>query len=443
MRRFWSDRSGNIAVLFALAIVPIIGGMGAAVDYSLANSYRTDIQKALDATALSLTKILPADDATVERVGTEYFLANMGNHTLTDLDLSIVQENGFIRLHATGNYKPVVASVLGVGQFQVGANAEARWSLGKVEVALVLDNSLSMNDLGRMTQLKAATHDLLNVLENSAKEPGDAKVAIVPFDGNVKVTATPVNNTWITGATWLRWDLWDDENQTCTTNWSGKKKTTTCVPDAHTTWNGCVTDRNKDPNVNYDTNDTAPTSATTNFPAWQCYNSSLAPILPLTMNWGTVYSTDATTLHGKVNNMTPTGYTNINIGLVWGWHVLSPTQRHTEGAAYETENLSKYIVLMTDGNNTQSRYDSCPINGPCPSIDGRTSATCNAIKAVKKSDGTDAIKIYTIRLINGNATLLQNCATNTSMYYDVQNAGQLSSVFNSIGAEIASLHLSK
>ena len=30
MRRFWSDRKGNIAVIFALAIVPIIGGIGAA-----------------------------------------------------------------------------------------------------------------------------------------------------------------------------------------------------------------------------------------------------------------------------------------------------------------------------------------------------------------------------------------------------------------------------
>jgi Flp pilus assembly protein TadG len=61
MRRFWSDRRGNVALVFALAAIPVFGAMGAAVDYSMASAYRSDIQKALDATALALTKIMPAE----------------------------------------------------------------------------------------------------------------------------------------------------------------------------------------------------------------------------------------------------------------------------------------------------------------------------------------------------------------------------------------------
>ena len=61
---------------------------------------------------------------------------------------------------------------------------------------------------------------------------------------------------------------------------------------------------------------------------------------------------------------------------------------------------------------------------------------CNAIKAA-------GIKIYTIRVINGNASLLQSCASSPSMYYDVDDAAQLSSVFNAIGSQIANLHLSQ
>lgn len=34
LRRFRSDRRGNIAILFGLAVVPIFGIMGAALDYS-------------------------------------------------------------------------------------------------------------------------------------------------------------------------------------------------------------------------------------------------------------------------------------------------------------------------------------------------------------------------------------------------------------------------
>ena len=41
---------------FALAIIPMIGAIGAAVDYSRANSARTAMQAALDSTALILSK---------------------------------------------------------------------------------------------------------------------------------------------------------------------------------------------------------------------------------------------------------------------------------------------------------------------------------------------------------------------------------------------------
>jgi hypothetical protein len=36
LRRFFSDPKGNVAIMFAIAVVPVIGAMGAAVDYSMA-----------------------------------------------------------------------------------------------------------------------------------------------------------------------------------------------------------------------------------------------------------------------------------------------------------------------------------------------------------------------------------------------------------------------
>ena len=41
------DRRGNVTMTFALALIPLIGGLGAAVDYSRANSARTAMQAAL------------------------------------------------------------------------------------------------------------------------------------------------------------------------------------------------------------------------------------------------------------------------------------------------------------------------------------------------------------------------------------------------------------
>jgi hypothetical protein len=162
--------------------------------------------------------------------------------------------------------------------------------------------------------------------------------------------------------------------------------------------------------------------------------------MPLNYNWGTNSNgnSDQTTLHGKINAMQAVGNTNVTIGLVWGWHLLSSTALFTEGATYGTADLQKYIILLTDGDNTENRFSRTE-----SSINARTTAACNNIKAFKDANGKPYIKIYTIRVINGNAALLQGCATDPSMYYDVQNASELTVVFNAIGSEISNLRLSK
>ena len=103
----------------------------------------------------------------------------------------------------------------------------------------------------------------------------------------------------------------------------------------------------------------------------------------------------------------------------------------TGAAAYDAENLTKYVILLSDGDNTRNRFGDST-----NTMNNRTRDTCDGIKG-------DGIKIYTVRLIEGNASLLRACATSNDMYYDVENSSELSGVFSAIGSEIASLHLSK
>ena len=49
IRAFRVAHTGNVTVIFALATIPIIGAVGAAVDYSHVNSARTAMQSAVDA----------------------------------------------------------------------------------------------------------------------------------------------------------------------------------------------------------------------------------------------------------------------------------------------------------------------------------------------------------------------------------------------------------
>src|SRR6266850_97630 len=58
LSRFLKDRRG-VTPMFALAILPVVGLVGAAIDYSRANSLRTGMQSALDATSLAMAKLAP------------------------------------------------------------------------------------------------------------------------------------------------------------------------------------------------------------------------------------------------------------------------------------------------------------------------------------------------------------------------------------------------
>jgi indole-3-pyruvate monooxygenase len=53
------------------------------------------------------------------------------------------------------------------------------------------------------------------------------------------------------------------------------------------------------------------------------------------------------------------------------------------------------------------------------------------------------IRSGAIRVIDGNASLLQGCATNPSMYFDVQDASQLNSVFTAIAQNLANLRIAR
>ncbi len=56
LKAFRTARSGNVAITFAFATLPIVGTVGFAVDYSHANSVKVAMQSALNSTALMLSK---------------------------------------------------------------------------------------------------------------------------------------------------------------------------------------------------------------------------------------------------------------------------------------------------------------------------------------------------------------------------------------------------
>ena len=53
LKHFGSDRSGAVAIIFSLALLPILGFTGLALDYGRMLRAKADIQSAVDAGALA------------------------------------------------------------------------------------------------------------------------------------------------------------------------------------------------------------------------------------------------------------------------------------------------------------------------------------------------------------------------------------------------------
>ena len=304
----------------------------------------------------------------------------------------------------TGSVPTTFTKVFGQPTLNVDVNSQVLWGIRKLEVALALDNTGSMSSNSKMTNLKTAAHNLLTTLKAAAKTDGDIKVAIVPFDTTVNLGTGYKDNDW------FEYDSLKCGRNSCTSsNWKDY-------------WEGCVRDRT----YPYDVQDDPPSTTNSYYPVYDC--GSLTKLMPLSYDW--------TALNTKIDDMTPNGNTDVTIGLVWAWHALTAQAPLSEATA-PAPDLDKVIILLTDGDNTESWKNSNNTKVTSQSaIDTRTGLVCNNIKAAN-------IRIYTVRVINGNASLLQSCATNPTMYYDVQQASQLNGVFGSIAQNLANLRLAK
>jgi Flp pilus assembly protein TadG len=219
---FKSECRGNVSMIFALAIIPIIGAVGAAVDYSHASSVRTSMQAAVDATALMLSK--NAATLTTSQLSTQatnYFNAMFTRTDATNVVLtpSYTTSGGSqIVFTATASVATNFMGLFGISSIPVSASSTVKWGNARLRVALVLDNTGSMSSAGKLTALKTATNNLLTQLQSAATQNGDVYVSIIPFVKDVTVDPSANYN-----AAWIDWTDWEAEPQILDTNKGGAK----------------------------------------------------------------------------------------------------------------------------------------------------------------------------------------------------------------------------
>ena len=442
--RFVADKDGNIAVIFAIALVPILGFVGAAVDYTRANTARSSMQAALDSTALMVSKDLSQGIITTSDISTKaqaYFNALYTNSDAKSVSVSATYTpssatGSYVQVNGSGNVTTDFLKVAGFPTLNFNTSSTATWGSVRMRVAMALDNTGSMADDGKMPAMQSAAKNLIDQLSGLAKTAGDIYISIIPFAKDVNVGASNYNQSWVD---FTDWDNDPASSGTCSKSNRTTKSTCeqhggTWTPD-HSKWTGCVTDRDQ----NYDTTNTAPTTSATRFPAqeYSFYGTKLCdvntspylqPIMPLSYDWSA--------LKTLVGNMQPTGTTNQAIGMAWAWMSLTQSAPLNAPAKDPSYTYKDAIILLSDGLNTEDRWYVSAAQ-----IDARQRILCDNAKNA-------GITVYTIQVntsipADPTSSVLQYCASGPENFFMVTTASQTAAVFSSIGTSLSKLRVSR
>jgi Flp pilus assembly protein TadG len=496
-----ADERGAAAVFFAVGLVLLAPAALGLVDVYLTTTQRAELQDALDTATLYAARSEEIDNTKLTEIGRKALLANL---KLPDeqklLDWSFTLDG--ITITGTATVTPP-----GIGpelwpRTPLQASSEVLRNSNNVEVAMVLDVTGSMS--GEMSNLKTAAKDLVDLVIKDQQQPYYTKIALVPYSVGVNLGGYAaaargplVGPTAITGASktnpvvvtspkhGLKTDdrvrirgvsgmpinndyvvRYVDEDKFSLRNVDGREfnkyqsgGNAYCTREGCEYFNfanadngrttlaasACATERPSD------YTDASPTTAFVG----RHYGASCPeqPIIPL--------STDRTALKAAITNLDPKGSTAGQIGLAWGWYMISPEWSGlwadaSDPAPYDTRQLLKVVILMTDGA-FNSPYcqgvvasdagSGAPSGGSrinCPATNGdpftQAEKLCANIKAKK-------VIVYTVGFNVSNDTrvknLMKNCATSPEYAYMPSGGQQLKVAFRAIAQDINSLRISK
>lgn len=469
-------------MIFGLAAIPVVAATGVAIDYgrtAMAHSHLTDT---LDAAVLAVGSKPAMTDAAATTLVNDWLSAKLADDsTIKDWKIdSLTQKDGKVTVTASANVPTTLTNIIGVANMPISVLSEAIRSVNKLELALVLDTTASMNQPNtKMSGLKTAATSLVNKVTADAK--ADVKIAVVPYGQYVNIGVANRNQPWVSvpadysttkdaycdpdikSATIC--DASTSTKSTCYNDgipYSCTKTTCTqshvetydppkpgkCYPAKTTnyTFSGCIGSPAYPDNVKDDN----PARVYPGYLNLTCTKT----FVPLTNNFTTVKNT--------INSLTPSDpYTYLPSGLAWGFNALSSAVPLTEAAAYDSTgrnlNPAKALVLMTDGFNTVTRnpttnksnanfgkHDQSTAPKIATQANTWTAELCANIKAKN-------IEVYTVAYqLDSSLTgateakdMLKACASSANNFYDAADSAQLLAAFGQIAEDLNNLRLTR
>lgn len=500
---FSAHTGGAVALLFGLTLIPVIGFAGGAIDYANAYRMRSKLQDALDTATLAAGREIDmgASVGDAEIAANRVLKSNLGDNipaytTTLDIDTGA----GTVVASAQMRVDTYLLGVLGQDYFDVNVESTVKLPRGKVEVAMVLDNSGSMSG-SKLRDLKDAAERLTEILFQSARGADWVKIGLVPFAGSVNIGNANANKLWMDteGKSSAHYENFDIDASSGLTRFSLFNQM------RNASWAGCVEVRPSP----FDVNDVSPNPGEND----SYFVPMFAPDEPDSGSWWSRYpnsyleddggdcprapgdetdmqaqektckynrerpsggrgpnhlcdsqqiqeltSTERTVTEA-IDSMSANGLTNIHEGVMWGWRVLSPGEPFTGGRPYDAPDNSKVMIVMTDGENTHggrsnenmSEYTvygyakngrlRAPTSNTGRLVEAMNEKTATACTNAKAQD----IVIYTIAVgVRDQTTInmLANCASSRSRAFSIDDGDALTAVFEAIAGEINKLRIS-
>ena len=503
-RCFARDQRGNIGIVFAAAAVPMIGLLGGAVDVTRHARYKTELLNAMDSAAIALVKQGAKNNAEADNFVNGYIKALLpqltGDRMLSMTAFDAVDIEGGYRIVADGDMRTAFMPVIGIRTLPLDLVSEVMMSAGNFEVALVLDNTGSMANYGRMEALHDAANDLVDDLYKEEGTEDRVKMALVPF-----VTAVNIKTPGVYQDFWV-----DPTGPSGTFGFNFDESVNRLdlfTRDMGVAWKGCVEARQPP----YDEMDVEPVSAETRSvpylwpdePDGGDYNNDYLDDettggdwerlrnsdkyadghrgrrVPNTSSFGpnaacpepiVELTNDTVRMHDAIDKMKPhnrtggnSSGTNVAQGLVWGWSVLSDQEPYSQGAPYDDAETTKVLVLLSDGRNqivpnndvTESDYTgygylAAARLGSDDDYLVAEKAVDEKVKRLCKSIKDKGIRVYTILFqvdFESTQDIFRDCASEDDegkpLYFYVPDSSTLQTAFEKIGEDLTTLRVTR
>lgn len=505
VRLFICGTGGAVAVIFGLTIPILVASVGVSMDIAQSYMVRQRLGHALDASALAAAAMATEDTDLIEAKVNDFITQNYPPEKIgTAMNIEVDLEGTELTVSASAQLDTSFMRLFGFDTVTVSAQSIVQREVRGLEVVLVLDNTGSMSTNDNIGALRTATTNFINIMFDRVSDPEDIKIGLVPYSNSVRIgrygigllpdgvtvygdgtpfVTLPAGVSYTTnhgsGGNWYGCvvEHMDNGYQSTATHQSGTKGQLWRYSGNWTGhgWNPALSDNDPYPQDVEDDYEgpwdiymqgkiissgqecddysglsnsrcSNCTGSGGNCASSYCYcwksqpndGCPLANVHPL--------SSDRDSLLARVVDMQPNGNTLGNIGMLWGYRMVSPEEPFSEGSEWGSEYWEKAVVLMTDGANTiDSGSTGYSYYGPgsknVMTVDDLNERLVEVCAAMKAQD----ILIYTVTFYSNidddTKEFYRQCATDPTKYYDAPSQDDLVDVFEKISRELSKLHI--